>query len=54
MNRRPETYPNSWVSSRDSIRPILSSAVAQEPELGSVEGLLSYGALFSGVWCVVV
>ena len=53
MNRSPETYLNSWVSPRDSIGPILSSAVAQEPEFGSVKGLLSYGAVFSCVLSVV-
>ena len=50
MNRSPETYLNSWVSPMDSIGPILSSAVAQEPELGSVEGLLVFSCVLSVVF----
>ena len=46
MNSRPETYLNSWVSPMDSIGPILSSAVAEEPELGSVEGRLCVVCIF--------
>ena len=52
MNRSPETYLDSWVSPMDSIGPILSSAVAEEPELGSVQGRLLYVALFSRVCCL--